>query len=127
MKANEIRFELYKVSDKNRILIVSYGTMARICQTVIDDLETQGISIGLLRPITLWPFPEMEIRREAAKANIEKVLTVEMSMGQMVEDVDKAVQGKKPVEFFGRTGGIVPAPEEVREQILKLLGQGAQK
>ena len=127
MKANEIRFELYKVSDKNRILIVSYGTMARICQTVIDDLETQGISIGLLRPITLWPFPEMEIRREAAKANIEKVLTVEMSMGQMVEDVDKAVQGKRPVEFFGRTGGIVPAPEEVREQILKLLGQGAQK
>lgn len=127
MKANEIRFELYKVNEKNRILIVSYGTMARICQTVIDDLEREGISIGLLRPILLWPFPEMEIRSEAAKANIERVLTVEMSMGQMVEDVDKAVQGQKPVDFFGRTGGIVPSPEEVRERILKLLGDGGKK
>ncbi len=121
MKAEEIRFELYKVSNKNRMLVVSYGTMARICQTVIDDLEREGVSIGLLRPISLWPFPEMQIRTEAAKANIERVLTVEMSMGQMVEDVDKAVQGKKPVDFFGRTGGIVPAPEEVRERILQLL------
>ncbi len=103
------------------MLIVSYGTMARICQTVIDDLERDGVSVGLLRPISLWPFPEMQIRAEAAKANIERVLTVEMSMGQMVEDVDKAVQGKKPVDFFGRTGGIVPAPEEVRERILQLL------
>lgn len=127
MNKEEIRFELYKVSPKNRMLIVSYGTMARICQTVIDDMEKQGTSIGLLRPITLWPFPEMEIRSQAAKANIECVLTVEMSMGQMVEDVDKAVQGKKPVEFFGRTGGIVPSPEEVRDYILKLLDRGKAK
>ncbi len=127
MKAEEIRFELYKVSAKNRALIVSYGTMARICQTVIDELETKGTSIGLLRPITLFPFPEQAIRDEAAKANIELVLTVEMSMGQMVEDVEKAVMGKKPVHFFGRTGGIVPAPEEVRDHLLKLLDGGKVK
>ncbi len=120
--ANEIRFERYKISDKNRLLLVAYGTMARICQTVIDELEGEGLSIGLLRPITLYPFPEIAIREEAAKKNIEQVLTVEMSMGQMVEDVEKAVLGAKPVHFFGRTGGIVPAPEEVREHIFMLLG-----
>lgn len=123
MKAEEIRYELYKVSPKNRALIVSYGTMARICQTVIDDLETEGISIGLLRPITLFPFPEKQIHDEAVKNNIDFVLTVEMSMGQMVEDVEKAVMGKKPVHFFGRTGGIVPSPEEVRDRVLKLLAE----
>jgi 2-oxoglutarate/2-oxoacid ferredoxin oxidoreductase subunit alpha len=121
MNRDEIRFELYKVNDKNRIMLVSYGTMARICQTVIDELETEGISIGLFRPITLYPFPEKQIHDEGMKANIETVLSVEMSMGQMVEDVDKALRGKKPIEFFGRTGGIVPSPEEVKEYILKLL------
>jgi 2-oxoglutarate/2-oxoacid ferredoxin oxidoreductase subunit alpha len=121
MKREEIRFELYKVAPKNRMLIVSYGTMARICQTVIDELEPQGVSIGLLRPISLFPFPEQEIYSEATKANIEVVLTVEMSAGQMLEDVQKAVSRTKPVEFYGRTGGIVPAPEEVRDYIMKLL------
>ncbi len=121
MKADEIRFEPYKVSPKNRAIIVSYGTMARICQTVIDELEANGTSIGLLRPISLFPFPERAIHDAAVAPNIELVLTVEMSMGQMVEDVEKAVLGKKPVHFYGRTGGIVPSPEEVRDCLLKLL------
>ncbi len=121
VKAEEIRFEKYKINDKNRVLLVSYGTMARICQTVIDELEEEGLSVGLLRPITLYPFPEQQIHDEAIKDNIEAVMSVEMSTGQMVEDVDKAVRGKKPVEFYGRTGGIVPAPEEVREHIHKIL------
>ncbi len=121
MQREEIRFELYKVNPKNRILIVSYGTMARICQTAIDALESEGISIGLFRPISVYPFPLQQLREEASRANIETVLTIEMSMGQMLEDVERAVAERKPVKFFGRTGGIVPSPEEVTEEIRKLL------
>ena len=121
IKANEIRYELYKVTDQNRILITAYGTMARICQTAIDELEEEGISVGLLRPISLYPFPEKVVHDEAVKKNIEKVLTIEMSVGQMVEDIERCVQGKKPVEFYGRTGGIVPTPNEVKDKVRELL------
>ncbi len=123
IKKNEIRYELYKVSDKNRILIAAYGTMARICQTAIDEMEEEGISIGLFRPISLYPFPEKAIHDEAVKKNIERVLTIEMSVGQMVEDIERCVQGRKPVDFFGRTGGIVPTPNEVKDKIRELLGK----
>jgi len=123
IEAEEVRYEFYKIKADNRILLISYGTMARICQTVIDDLEASGISVGLLRPITLYPFPEQEIRAEAGKPNYKAILTVEMSMGQMVYEVDKAVRGQKPVEFYGRTGGIVPSPEEVRDYIMKILAK----
>lgn len=121
MKRDEIRFELYQVKPKNKILIVSYGTMARICQTAINELEEEGISIGLFRPITLYPFPEEQILKEATKKNIENVLVIEMSTAQMCEDVERAVQGKKPVKFYGRTGGVVPSPEMVKKRIMKLL------
>ncbi len=122
IRENEVRYELYKVTDKNRILIIAYGTMARICQTAIDELESEGISVGLMRPISLYPFPEKEVYAEAVKGNIEKVLTIEMSTGQMVEDIRRCVMGKKPVEFFGHTGGIVPTPIEVKDKIKELLG-----
>jgi len=121
MKREEIRFELYKINPKNKILIVAYGTMARICQTAIDELESEGTSVGLFRPITLFPFPEKDINKEAKKKNIRAVLTIEMSLAQMMEDVEKAVLGAKPVKFFGRTGGIVPSPDEVKEEVLKLI------
>jgi 2-oxoglutarate ferredoxin oxidoreductase subunit alpha len=121
MKKEEVRFELYKVTPKIRILIVAYGTMARICQTVIDELEEEGVSVGLFRPITLFPFPEMELLREVSRRNVRTVLTIEMSTAQMLEDVQRSVLGKKPVRFFGHTGGIVPSPEEVKEQIHGLL------
>ncbi|MFH1687005.1 MAG: 3-methyl-2-oxobutanoate dehydrogenase subunit VorB [bacterium] len=120
MKAEEIRYELYNVSEKNSILMVSYGTMARICQTAIDELQAEGVSVGLFRPITLFPFPEKEIFSEAGKKNIKKVFTIEMSTAQMNDDVEKAVLGKRPVHFYGRTGGIVPSPEEIKEQVYKL-------
>ncbi len=110
MKREEVRYELYKVSAKNKILIIAYGTMARICQTAIDELEQEGISVGLFRPISLFPFPEKEIKKEASKKNIQTVLTVEMSTAQMMEDVERAVLGAKPMAFFGHTGGIVPTP-----------------
>lgn len=121
MRKEEIRFELYKVSKKNKVLIASYGTMARICQTAIDELEEEKVSAGLFRPISLYPFPTAEIRKEASRANIKTVLTVEMSTGQMVEDVEHAVQGAKPVKFFGRTGGVVPTPDEVKDQIKAII------
>ncbi|MEA3297431.1 MAG: 3-methyl-2-oxobutanoate dehydrogenase subunit VorB [candidate division Zixibacteria bacterium] len=121
MNKEEIRFELYKVNSKNKVLIVSYGTMARICQTAIDELEEEGVSTGLFRPISLFPFPEKEIHREAARKNIKAVLTIEMSTAQMLDDVEKAVLGKRPVHFYGRTGGIVPTPDEVKQQIREIV------
>ncbi len=121
IKEKEVRHELYNVSDTNRILIVGYGTMSRICQTAIDELEEEGISVGLFRPISVFPFPEKELHAEAARKNIKTVLTIEMSTGQMVEDVKLSVLGIKPVEFFGRTGGIVPSPDEVKEKVRALL------
>jgi len=121
IKENEVRYELYKVSDKNKIMVAAYGTMARICQTVIDELEKEDISVGLFRPISLFPFPEKEIYHEAAKKNIQTVLTVEMSIGQMVEDIERCLKGVKPISFYGRTGGIVPTPNEVKDKIKELL------
>jgi 2-oxoglutarate ferredoxin oxidoreductase subunit alpha len=123
MKREETRFESYRISPKNTVLVVAYGTMARICQTAIDELENEGVSVGLFRPITCFPYPEVELRAEADKPNIKTVLTIEMSMGQMVEDVERIVGRDKPVKFFGRTGGIVPSPEEVMEQIRLVVNQ----
>ncbi|MCK4632449.1 MAG: 3-methyl-2-oxobutanoate dehydrogenase subunit VorB [candidate division Zixibacteria bacterium] len=121
MEREEIRFESYRIKPKNKILIVSYGTMARICQTAIDELEKDGVSVGLFRPITLFPFPSKQIAKEAKKKNIENVLVIEMSTAQMKEDVDLAVLGAKPVKFYGETGGLVPSPDAVKEQIMKLI------
>jgi 2-oxoglutarate ferredoxin oxidoreductase subunit alpha len=121
IKESEVRHELYKVSKKSRVLLAAYGTMARICQTVIDELEDEGIAAGLFRPITLFPFPEKELHAEASRKNIERVLTVEMSTGQMIEDVDRCVRGARPIDFYGRTGGIVPTPNEIKDKIKELL------
>jgi len=119
MEKKEILFERYNCSKNNKLLLVSYGTMARICKTVIDELKKKKISVGLLRPITVYPFPYEAIYRAAQPAKV--VLSVEMSMGQMVEDVERAVKATRPVHFFGRTGGIVPSPEEVADEIRKLV------
>ena len=117
MKAEEIRYELLYAEQGYKLLVVAYGTMSRICMTAIEELKVEkGINVGLLRPITLFPFPEIQIFDAAQKA--KSVLTIEMSMGQMLEDVKSAVVGSKPVEFFGRTGGIVPSPDDVKKQIL---------
>ncbi len=123
MKREESLCERYKIADKNKILVVAYGTMARICQTAIDELENDGISVGLFRPITCFPYPEAELRAEADKPNIKTVLTIEMSMGQMVEDVERIIGRDKNLRFFGRTGGIVPSPEEVIDQIRKVVAE----
>jgi 2-oxoglutarate ferredoxin oxidoreductase subunit alpha len=121
IKENEVRYELYKVSEKNQVLITAYGTMARICQTAIDEMEEEGISVGLFRPISLFPFPEKEIFAEATKKNIKRVLDVEMSTGQMIEDIERCLKGKKKIDFYGRTGGIVPTPNEVKDKVHQML------
>jgi len=108
---DEIRFTTHNTENNPKTLVVAYGTMARICSTAIQELKQEGIEVGLLRPITLYPFPSEAIAEHARK--IGRVITVEMSMGQMVEDVRAAVGHDIKVDFFGRAGGIVPTPDEV--------------
>jgi len=114
------RFDTYECEKDNEILVVAYGTMARICKTAIDEFQGQGGKAGLFRPISLWPYP-YEALGEVAK-KIKKILLVEMNMGQMIQDVQLATKGRKKVEFFGKTGGVVPTPGEVLEKLLALSG-----
>ena len=114
---NEIRYEEHQIEDA-QLVIVAYGTAARIAKGAIKRLRDNGMNVGLFRPITLWPFPE-KIIAETAKAG-RKFLVVEMNMGQMVEDVRLAVNGKCPVHFHGKPGGTPVNETEVLEEILKL-------
>ena len=107
--------------DDAEYVIAAYGTTARIALTAIRQARAQGVKAGLIRPITLWPFPSEAFARAAQKA--KKFLTVEMSLGQMVDDVRIAVNGARPVEFYGRTGGVIPGVGEITRQILKLAGR----
>jgi 2-oxoglutarate ferredoxin oxidoreductase subunit alpha len=113
MKAEEVRFEAYNTEGDYQVLIVSYGTMSRVCKTAINALKGQGIEVGLIRPQTLFPFPDLAIREAAAKPNCRIVLSIEMSMGQMVDDVERCLHGVRPVEWYGKCGGEVPTPEEI--------------
>ncbi len=108
--ANEQRCEEYMIKDAE-IVITAYGTVARICKSAAKTLRKEGIKAGVIRPVTLFPFPSKAYERAAEKA--EAFLTVELSLGQMVEDVRLAVNGKKPVSFYGRTGGNVMDEEEI--------------
>jgi len=114
IKKNEVRYEEFQVNDAE-YLLVAYGTSARVCQKAVQLLREEGIKVGLLRPITLFPFPTKRINELAGK--VKGILSVEMSAGQMVEDVLLAVNGKVPVKHFGRMGGIVTTPEEVVENL----------
>ncbi|MCT4672071.1 MAG: 3-methyl-2-oxobutanoate dehydrogenase subunit VorB [Prolixibacteraceae bacterium] len=110
IEENEVRYEAIDCEDADYIF-VAYGSSARICQKSMQIAKEKGIKVGLLRPITLFPFPTKVIRELAE--NVKGFLTVELNAGQMVEDVRLAVNGKKPVEHFGRMGGIIPSPSEV--------------
>ncbi len=122
MQRDEVRFESYHADGKMDLLIVAYGTMARICKTAVDLLRAEGVAAGLVRPITVYPFPMQAVYEAAQLAG--QVLVVELSMGQMLEDVDHAVRGTSPIEFFGKTGGNIPPPEEIAEVARRLLGSG---
>jgi 2-oxoglutarate ferredoxin oxidoreductase subunit alpha len=121
MKREDIRYEPYNLEGEYQGLIVSYGTMSRVCRTAIDQLKNQGIEIGMIRPQTLFPFPEKEIQVAASKTSCRFVVSIEMSMGQMVEDVERSVKGLKPVEWYGKCGGEVPDPEEIMTVVKKHL------
>lgn len=114
IEENEVRFEEFSCDDAE-FLIVAFGTSARVCQKAVEMARHEGIKAGLLRPITLFPFPVKQIIAHAS--HVKGMLTVEMSAGQMVEDVRLSVNGKVPVEFYGRMGGIVPSPDEVLEAL----------
>lgn len=109
----EARFEEYFAEDAE-ILLVGYGIISRILRTVVDRARALGIKAGLFRPITLWPFPVVPLAERASQAMIH---VVELSTGQMVEDVRLAVAGRSPVEFYGRSGGVVPSVEEILKHV----------
>lgn len=123
MQAEEILFENYNTGGDYTILIVSYGTMSRVCRTAIDQLQQEGLEVAMVRPQTLFPFPENEIFSAAAKESCQAVLSVEMSMGQLIEDVQRAVKGVCPVHWHGKCGGEVPTPEEVMDAVKKLVAK----
>lgn len=118
IRENEVRFEEFQCEDAE-YLLVAYGTSARVCQKSVEIARKQGIKAGLLRPITLFPYPSKRINELAER--IKLILTVEMSAGQMVEDVMLSVNGKVPVHFYGRMGGMVPTPDEVIDDLRKLI------
>ena len=117
---NEVRYEAVDTEDAD-IILVAYGTTSRIAKTAMAKAKEQGLKVGIIRPITLWPFP-FEAFNKALNGKEKKFLCVEMSTGQMVEDVKLAVGDKAEVHFFGRTGGIVPTPKEILNKIIELGG-----
>jgi len=118
----ETRYELYRADDPE-VLLVGYGITSRVLRSVVDMARKDGMRAGLFRPITLWPFPAEALRHAARRAQM--VLVVEMSTGQMVEDVRLTLDGRVDVEFFGRFGGNVPMADEVRQQVYERMGMTA--
>lgn len=118
IKQKEAMVEEYCTEDAELIL-VAYGTIARIVMSAVNDLREEGYKVGLIRPITLWPFPSETIAKYAD--SVDAFLAVEMSQGQMIEDVQLAVNGKAPVHFYGRNGGMIPDQDAIAEQVKKYL------
>lgn len=118
IKEKEVRFDLYRADDAE-YMVVAYGTVSRITKNAVDEAREKGIKVGMLRPITLWPYPYEAFKQ--FNGQIKSFLTVEMSAGQMVEDVRLAVNGTAPVAFFGRTGGVIPNHTEILEAIMTMV------
>jgi 2-oxoisovalerate ferredoxin oxidoreductase alpha subunit len=125
-EAEEVRCECRYTEDAD-IVLIGYGIVARVLKSVMEAGRALGMHVGLLRPITLYPFPTAQIRQVAERASALAV--VELSTGQLVDDVRLAVEGRRPVEFYGRVGGNVPSAEEVlafvRGLVLRHVGSGA--
>lgn len=121
IKKNEQLAEEYMTEDAD-VVLVAYGASSRVARSAVNKARAKGIKAGLVRPITLWPFPADAVKR--ASQNAKSILVVEMSMGQMVDDVKLAVECKLPVHFYGRTGGMIPTPAAVLEQIENLVKGG---
>lgn len=119
IREKEARYEVHDIDDAD-IIVSSYGTTSRVVESAVKQLREEGYKVGIIRPITLWPYP-VEIFKKSAKT-AKAFLSVEMSTGQMVEDIKLAVNGAAPVYFFGRTGGVIPTPAEVIAEVKKIAG-----
>lgn len=117
VEANEVRYKGYYLDDA-RFVVVGFGSAGRVALSAVRAARAEGIPVGLLRPITLKPYPTEVVDQLAQKA--EAILVVEMNAGQMLEDVRKVVRGRIPVEFYGRLGGIIPMPDEILDEIRRL-------
>ncbi|MDE6052091.1 MAG: 3-methyl-2-oxobutanoate dehydrogenase subunit VorB [Paramuribaculum sp.] len=115
IEENEVRYEEH-FTDDAEVIFVAFGSVARICLKAIEDAREQGIKVGLIRPITLWPFPTKRIAELSRR--VKGMMVVELNAGQMIEDVRLAVEGRVPVYHYGRMGGIVPNPQEVLDSAL---------
>lgn len=118
LSKHEVRYEQYRTEDAE-IIFVAYGTVARISKSAVDMLRDKGIKAGLFRPITLYPFPSDPLLSLSKLRSSKKFLAIELSMGQMVEDVRLAVNGNKPVDFFGKVGGIIITPDDIVNYVIK--------
>ncbi len=125
MRENEVRVQGKYLDEESDLLVVAYGTVARVCLTAIEDLRASGLKVSLIRPISLFPFPYRAVADAAARA--KAVLVVELSTGQMIEDVQLAVQGTRPIHFHGRTGGHLVTPEGAAQQIRAVLDGKSQE
>ena len=120
-QSNEVRYETNFLDDAE-VVVVAFGTAARVALTAVKRLRAEGLPVGLFRPITLWPFPNEQLHHLAELAPATRsLLVVEMNAGQMVHDVREAVSGQFPVRFTGRMGGIIPLPEEIESEIRSQL------
>lgn len=114
IEAEEVRYEQHQVEDA-QVILVAYGLAARVAMGAVSLLRSEGLRVGLFRPITLWPFPEQQLLQLAQQC--DAMMVIEMNEGQMVRDVRYSVQGRCPVEFFGHSGGVLTTPEEVAEAV----------
>src|SRR5262249_47485359 len=114
----EVRHEEYFTEDAE-VLLVGFGIVSRVLRSTVELARQSGLKAGLFRPITLWPFPSQALAKAASR--VQKVLVVELSNGQMLEDVRLALGGKVPVEFYGRVGGNVPSVEELHAQVVERM------
>jgi 2-oxoglutarate ferredoxin oxidoreductase subunit alpha len=117
IEASEVRFKEFLLEGAE-LAVVAFGTAGRIAQSAIRTAREEGLRVGLLRPVSLWPYPSARIA--ALAEQVRAILVVEMNGGQMVDDVRLAVQGRVPVEFFGRMGGVTPMPDEILDEIRRL-------
>lgn len=118
IEENEVQYEMYHTEDAE-LVFVAYGTVSRIVKTTVDQMREEGHKVGLIRPKTLWPFPNKAFKEIP---NAKNLLVVEMSLGQMIDDVKLACECKLPVDFYGRSGGMIPSPAEIANKAKELIG-----
>ena len=118
IEENEVQYEMYHTEDAE-LVFVAYGTVSRIVKTTVDQLREEGYKVGLIRPKTLWPFPNEAFKQIP---NAKNLLVVEMSLGQMIDDVKLASECKLPVDFYGRSGGMIPSPAAIGQKAKEIIG-----